>query len=73
MGSFIDLVLTLLIVAAFVLGYASIIKMLAFRSATRDGDSFGSRLMGHGPDDEVYYETWNRRGRDDDDDLPKAS
>ena len=44
---------TIVIVSVFFLMCASIAKGLAFKSPTRDGDSFGNRLAGHGPNDEI--------------------
>ena len=81
MGNLVGIVLTCLILAGFVVGYATLAKFTAFRAHTRDGDSFGNRLMGHGPDDEVQYRRFGSREDDstqhyrvwgDDDDLPKA-
>lgn len=53
-GNFLDVLLSVGIFIVFAVGCGSILKFVAFRARTRDGDSFANRLLGHGPDDEVF-------------------
>jgi hypothetical protein len=61
MSSFVDVLLSIGIFVLFAVGCGSMIKIMAFRSKTPDGDSFANRMLGHGPDDEVYYNTSRTR------------
>lgn len=55
---------TIVVVSVFFTICASIAKLLAFRTPTRDGDSIGNRLAGHGPNDEVVYRSLRERMAD---------
>jgi hypothetical protein len=45
-----------LVVVAAMFGFCVYLaRLFAFRTQLRDGDSWGNRLAGHGPHDEVAY------------------
>ena len=56
-----SVVYTVVFLVVMLLFLAHIARLLAFRSQTRDGDSFGNRLAGHGPNDEVAYRSPRQR------------
>jgi hypothetical protein len=60
-GNLLDALLSIGAVLGFAVGFGWMIKVVAFRARTPDGDSIANRLLGHGPNDEVFYE--NRRTR----------
>jgi len=59
-----SVVYTVIFLVVMLLFCAHIARLLAFRSQTRDGDSFGNRLAGHGPNDEVAYRSPRQRVAD---------
>jgi hypothetical protein len=69
-GNLLDALLSIGAVLGFAVGFGWMIKVLAFRTRTPDGDSYANRMLGHGPNDEVFYESQrlrNRLGRRSDD------
>jgi hypothetical protein len=63
-GNFLDLVLSVGAVLGFAVGFGWMIKVAAFRTKTPDGDSLANRMLGHGPNDEVFYDSQRTRLRD---------
>ena len=66
-GNLLDALLSIGAVLGFAVGFGWMVKVLAFRTRTPDGDSLANRLLGHGPNDEIFYESrWTRlRNRED--------
>jgi uncharacterized membrane protein len=62
-GNFLDVVLSVGAVLGFAVGCGWMIKVVAFRANTPDGDSIANRMLGHGPDDEVFYDSQRTRLR----------
>ena len=52
---------TILVVGGMFLFCAYLARMFFFRTRMRDGDSWGNRLSGHGPNDEVAYQSPRER------------
>lgn len=63
MGNLLDALLSIGAVLGFAVGFGWMIKVLAFRTRTPDGDSYANRMLGHGPNDEVFYESRRTRLR----------
>ena len=63
MGNLLDALLSLGALIGFCVGFGWMIKVLAFRTRTPDGDSLANRMLGHGPDDEVFYDSQRTRLR----------
>jgi hypothetical protein len=62
-GNLLDLVLSVGAVLGFAVGFGWMIKVVAFRAKTPDGDSLANRMLGHGPNDEVFYDSQRTRLR----------
>ena len=62
-GNLLDALLSVGAVIGFSVGFGWMIKVLAFRTRTPDGDSFANRMLGHGPNDEVFYHSQRTRLR----------
>jgi hypothetical protein len=62
-GNLLDLVLSVGAVIGFAVGFGWMIKVVAFRTRTPDGDSIANRMLGHGPNDEVFYDSQRTRLR----------
>jgi len=62
-GNLLDALLSIGAVLGFAVGFGWMIKVLAFRTRTPDGDSYANRMLGHGPNDEVFYESRRTRLR----------
>ena len=63
MGNLLDALVSIGAVLGFAVGFGWMIKVLAFRTRTPDGDSYANRMLGHGPNDEVFYESRRTRLR----------
>ena len=69
-GIWSEVLYPILFLAGMFLFCAYLARLLFFRTQMRDGDSWGNRLAGHGPNDEVAYQSprervaalWARRG-----------
>jgi hypothetical protein len=62
-GNFVDMLLSVGAVIGFAVGFGWMIKVVAFRTQTPDGDSMANRMLGHGPNDEVFYDSQRTRLR----------
>ena len=63
MGTFMDALLSIGAIIGFAVGCGWMVKVVAFRTSTPDGDSYANRMLGHGPNDEVFYESRRTRLR----------